>query len=179
MNKTNHLKTGEYKKCGGCKKDFYVQKNVLNRGYGKFCSRECLKIDPEEKKRRQAERELKKYWANSEEINRKKRKWRKDNPETVKKWRENMMQKRWNGNWIKALERDIVCQICGEKRGIGGRRLDVHHLDRNEKNHVLTNLIVLCHQCHHFISRKHHNKSKINWETLKKIYEHKRSIIRK
>ena len=39
----------------------------------------------------------------------------------------------------------IVCNICGEKRS---HVLQVHHIDENRKNNSISNLIVLCANCH-------------------------------
>jgi len=62
-------------------------------------------------------------------------------------------QKRWNGNFKLALERDdYKCQLCGKTEG-----LNVHHLDgdgekhrgkKGNNNSALENLITLCIQCH-------------------------------
>lgn len=43
----------------------------------------------------------------------------------------------------KALKLNGKCFICGTKE-----KLAVHHKDLNKKNNKLTNLMVLCNQCH-------------------------------
>ncbi len=48
------------------------------------------------------------------------------------------------------IERDIVCQECGDKEWLG-----VHHIDKNRLNNGLDNLTLLCWTCH---TKKHHNK---------------------
>ena len=53
------------------------------------------------------------------------------------------------------IERDIVCQECGNKEWLG-----VHHQDLNRLNNSLDNLILLCWICH---VKKHHNKANGIW----------------
>ena len=76
---------------------------------------------------------------------------------TRKHWK--AQQKKWGGNWLKALERDkFTCQICGRVRHPGEQVhdkryiLEVHHKDGSGetkgKNHELHNLQTLCHDCH-------------------------------
>ena len=38
------------------------------------------------------------------------------------------------------------CRLCGKD---DQRILAVHHLDKNRQNNVKTNLVYLCHNCHH------------------------------
>jgi hypothetical protein len=46
-----------------------------------------------------------------------------------------------------ALIRDNQkCQCCGTKKD-----LLAHHIDVHKSNNSLTNLIILCHQCHHHL----------------------------
>lgn len=40
------------------------------------------------------------------------------------------------------------CARCAAKE-----RLEVHHIDRNKRNHDIANLQILCHDCHHY---EHH-----------------------
>ncbi len=51
----------------------------------------------------------------------------------------------FDGNLDAVLLRDSsTCQICGAT----DLRIEVHHIDFNEKNNVMNNLIVLCRICH-------------------------------
>jgi hypothetical protein len=45
-----------------------------------------------------------------------------------------------NRNWI--------CEICGKKKTNETFDLIVHHVDRNNKNNNVSNLMVLCQNCH-------------------------------
>jgi 5-methylcytosine-specific restriction endonuclease McrA len=41
------------------------------------------------------------------------------------------------------------CEVCGV--AVSGRRLHVHHLDRDHENNNLSNLQVLCPDCHNSV----------------------------
>lgn len=43
---------------------------------------------------------------------------------------------------------EYICQICGCSQLENGKQLDVHHIDYNKKNNILSNLISLCISCH-------------------------------
>lgn len=45
------------------------------------------------------------------------------------------------------LVRRIKCERCGTRK----KRLDVHHLDGDPTNNVLSNLQVLCRSCHNLV----------------------------
>ena len=48
----------------------------------------------------------------------------------------------------KVRQRDNnTCQECG----VTNKRLEIHHVDLNQRNHDLNNLILLCSICHHSI----------------------------
>jgi len=83
---------------------------------------------------------------------------------------------RMNGNWLRTMERDnYICQICGNKE-----KPNVHHLDgkgekqkgkRQENNTELSNLIVLCDQCHKDIHRISLIKNGDGWVVQSKIFK--------
>ena len=59
---------------------------------------------------------------------------------------------KFEGNRIKALERDgFQCRICGDD-GRGKRELHVHHIDSNSTNNTLDNLMCLCQKCHNAVT---------------------------
>lgn len=73
----------------------------------------------------------------------------------------------WTGNiaywkqypvgWNKRLKEqirsrdDFTCQFCGMDQEESGRKLDIHHIDKNKDNLDESNLISLCANCHHKI----------------------------
>ena len=57
----------------------------------------------------------------------------------------------WDELRMAVIERDGVCQDCGNKEWLG-----IHHQDLNRLNNELDNLILLCWTCH---MKKHHSPS--------------------
>jgi len=53
---------------------------------------------------------------------------------------------------------DEICFICGKE--IIPRK-QIHHIDGDDKNNSLHNLLSICSKCHHLI---HHPKNKNNWK---------------
>ena len=114
------------------------------------------------------------------------KKWRKDNPDKVKKYyelrkvrdkdlikernKENQNNYMFGGNRIKVLERDnYTCQTCGITSD--KTKIVVHHKDRSgwgkkkkDKNNNMKNLISLCVPCHLAVHYHHRfpNKSSQN-----------------
>lgn len=91
--------------------------------------------------------ERKSYHKNKEKISLK----RKERRRTDLSYREklNFRHKlaRYDGNWITCLERDkYTCQSCGYNTH--KKVLEVHHKNKNRKDHALSNLITLCPTCH-------------------------------
>ena len=62
---------------------------------------------------------------------------------------------KWKGGvsrmWARTQVNKISCEYCGSNRN-----LYIHHIDLNERNNLISNLIVLCPSCH----RKLHNQIK-------------------
>lgn len=50
---------------------------------------------------------------------------------------------------------EAVCHCCGKQLSWEDNSLEVHHVDENHDNFLLTNLRPLCHSCH----KKYHRKS--------------------
>jgi len=53
---------------------------------------------------------------------------------------------------IALIHKPPVCEICGEV--VHGRRLHIHHKDKNRKNNDLENLRVVCVSCHNNVIHK-------------------------
>jgi hypothetical protein len=71
--------------------------------------------------------------------------------------KERIIRKRYP--FIKIFEernKDInYCQACGFKQ-VNGFRLDIHHLDNNEENNAVENLVRLCPTCHIYLIHRCH-----------------------
>ena len=94
--------------------------------------------------------------------------------------RDARQQKKWNGNWYKALQRDnFTCQFCGisgEQNTLHRRIILVHHLDgegeKQGKNHSLDNLITSCYDCHEGLHGISLLKIDGQWWIKSKIFKH-------
>lgn len=65
----------------------------------------------------------------------------------------------WKGgtySYRDALRRAGIPEICAKCKNADKRILVAHHRDRNRQNNSTSNLIWLCHNCHHLV---HHYKS--------------------
>lgn len=117
-------------KCFFCKKE--CQDSPSRKDKRKFCSRECLilyvtlKKDDARKRRREAMQRLraKGYRPN-------------DGPSRRKYALEN---------------KENECMVCGYKEYLSC--LDVHHIDNDPSNNLLSNLCILCVMCHRKVHRK-------------------------
>lgn len=118
-----------HKDCEQCGKSMKLLKSRLERGYGRFCSRDCLArwLSPNVvgESHHQYENETVAYRGEWWQIRRQARK--RDNHE---------------------------CQVCGREKEEMGREPDVHHIkpirefEDPQEAHVLSNVISLCRSCH-------------------------------
>ena len=134
-------------KCNKCGKE-----HDGSFGSGKFCSRACAnsRIRTEETKKKISEGILKSEWLLKCDYS------HNSSDEKIEKQRETWKAKR-NFNtahifsikkWLKE-ERGHKCEECGVEEWNGKRLpMEVDHIDGNTKNNDLTNLKVLCPNCH-------------------------------
>ncbi|MFH1308486.1 MAG: HNH endonuclease signature motif containing protein [Patescibacteria group bacterium] len=144
--------------CKICKKEFFVKECWLKYGWGKYCSRVC-----------QFKGQLRGKFVNCDKC--KKKIWR--TPRKLKSsksgkffcskscqtfWRNKkysgLNHPLWNGGESMSraiLERSRKKIMCKHCNNLDKRILAVHHRDKNRKNNELSNLIWLCHNCHHLI----------------------------
>jgi 5-methylcytosine-specific restriction endonuclease McrA len=124
-------------KCFFCKSNFLVDKC---HSYQKYCSINCRntnfrKLNPnkvKEYKKRERRKNFEKYRTNNEIYHDK---------------------VRFGGNRRKVMERDkFTCINCSRKYPYVN--LVVHHIDGNNKKHVIDNLKTLCRSCH---AKEHRN----------------------
>jgi len=148
--KKGRLFTAYWKSCVICGKEF---KTVPSSSKQYTCSSKCMGI------RRRVERKTYKCAFCNEDITAIKTSGRKYcsnkckiNALAVLK-KQRYANKRIFGKWrthktLKAylLDKYRACQICGWNSEI--RVLEKHHIDRNKKNNVEDNLLLLCPNCH-------------------------------
>lgn len=115
--------------CSQCDDSMNVLQSDLDRGEGRFCSRDCLAI-----------------WLSENVVGEQHHQWQ--DGETT-----------YRGDWWRvrreARERDShECRICGTTASDEGRKLDVHHIrpvrafDDPQNAHRLGNVVTLCRSCH-------------------------------
>ncbi len=118
-----------------------------------------------------AERAKKWRKENPEKVKKQKEEWFKKNPKKMAQYRDNQL---FGGNSQAVFERDnFECQECGmtqEQHIIVFRtRLNIHHKDGNGRrspnpNNDMDNLLTMCHDCH---TRLHHQLKKLErWGEL-------------
>lgn len=143
--------------CKLCKKSFYTKPNWLKKGFGKYCSSKCAHKSQLNGKnvncficqkevyrplRRLTHSKSKKYFCGK-------------SCQTI--WRNSVVYVGSNHpNWkhgentyknlLLKSKTKTVCKLCGLK---DIRTLAVHHIDKNRKNNHISNLVWLCHNCHH------------------------------
>lgn len=64
----------------------------------------------------------------------------------------------WGSKKEKILKDSLGCKICSITTP-----LVIHHLDKNETNNVLSNIVVLCNQCHNNIHQRGYNFTNREW----------------
>src|SRR3989344_2401236 len=146
--------------CKICEKGFYAKPNLLKRGWGKYCSRDCKRQgqlngtyikcaicskEAYKTKLGLARSKSKNYFCSK-------------SCQTI--WRNTIVyvgekHSNWTGGeHIEYRDRlrnsgiKQYCRICGTK---DKRILCVHHLDKNRKNNELENLTWLCYNCHYLV----------------------------
>ena len=68
----------------------------------------------------------------------------RNRPEVKERTRRNYLRRKYGDNAFMVLERDnYTCIKCGSKK-----RISIHHIDWNENNNTLDNLVLLCSSCH-------------------------------
>lgn len=76
-------------------------------------------------------------------------KWEQNHHEKVKDFkRQHIENIRFNGEKLKVLERDKTCVVCGSRS-----KLCIHHIDLDNHNNCLENLVLLCSGCHQRLHR--------------------------
>jgi len=137
--------------CQWCDDEFYVYKSQIRNNGGKFCSKSCRmsyrnKID---NPAWQSEVRLK-ISVNHADVS------GKNNPMYGKKGslapsyidgRSFISGDVWRR--IALANKPKRCEVCGKEEE--GRRLHIHHKDKNRNNNNLNNLQVVCARCHNNI----------------------------
>jgi len=159
-------------KCKICNADFYVKLSHQKLGWGKYCSTNCKFKSQKNGKNFKCFFCDKTVYRSKRQIKHSKSGLFFCNKSCRIKWRNSCFIGENHPNWINGRKvykqvlirsgKKRVCTICNLN---DERVLVVHHLDRNQKNNVISNLIWLCCNCHHLV---HYYKNFEN-KNLKKI----------
>jgi len=141
--------------CLECKKEFKVRTCYVKRGQGKFCSIGCgtthrnkINNPTNDAKVRQ------KISKNHIDVS------GKNNPMYGKRGklapsyidgRSEVKGDIWRKIALGRLQK-CNCEICNNE--VKGRKLHIHHKDKNRKNNLKTNLQIVCAKCHNNILHK-------------------------
>ena len=145
--------------CKICKKKFYTKECYLKRGWGKYCSSKCQYEAQRKGKFVHCDICGKKIWRKPLQLKLSKSGKFFCNKSHHMAWKNKVLQVGENHpNWtggefagrgiLKRANRKIVCACCGN---FDKRVMAVHHKDSNRKNNKITNLVWLCHNCHHLV----------------------------
>lgn len=143
--------------CKICAKNFYTKPNWLKKGHGKYCSRECQFKAQRRGKFVSCHRCGKVVWRQPHDLDRSKIFF--CNKSCMMKWRNKLQKGPNHPNWTggRHIDRSALlikigikpsCKRCSRK---DQKALLVHHIDGNRYNDDVSNLIFLCHNCHHLV----------------------------
>lgn len=144
--------------CKVCSRGFYVKPNRINRGWGKYCSKQCNYEDQKTGRsfachtcgqlsykslKDQVKSKSGKYFCSK-------------SCQTI--WRNSVYTGKSHSNWRggqsayrNILLRAKIDHVCSRCKNRDTRILIVHHIDRNRKNNSVSNLMWLCHNCHYLV----------------------------
>lgn len=148
--------------CLNCKKETYIENKEITRGFGKFCSRKCSAIYNAEQ-RPKPEPNVKcaycgvNFYLNTTEKKNSKSglyfccREHKDSAQCIGGIKEIMPShygetiKDYRVLIFKVANKPKICERCGFDKEAA---IIVHHKDRNRDNNDISNLEVLCANCH-------------------------------
>jgi len=144
--------------CKICEKEFYAKPNWLEKGWGKFCSRECQYKGQRNGKFVYCNRCGVKIWRTPKDYKNSKSGKFFCTKSCQTLWRNKLysgprhpLWKGGEGLYRQVLAKSgslIACRACGNKNE---KVLVAHHKDMNRKNKNLENLEWLCRNCHFLI----------------------------
>lgn len=145
-----------------CKKRFKAKPSWIKNGHGKYCSVRCQHAGARTGKEVLCFMCGKNVYRSGKSLRGSKSKKFFCGKSCQTKWRNAYFSGERHANWIhgRASYRSVLNRTCVPKRcrrcGLGDVRvLAVHHIDRDKNNNKPSNLMWLCHNCHHLI---HHDK---------------------
>lgn len=153
--------------CQICKKEMYVKPSHLQLGWGKFCSKKCQSETQKKGKFIQCATCDKKVYRSLKELKKSASQnyfcsnrchciWENAHQRTREK------HYNWQGGratYRKFALRNTAKHYCRDCGLDDERVLVIHHKDRNRNNNALSNLMILCINCH-YIEHQYTGKKK-------------------
>jgi len=146
--------------CNNCGKVFYIKPSHLKRGWGKYCSRQCLAKGQLKGKFVFCDQCGERIWRAPKQLKHSKSGKFFCSKKCQTLWRNKVYSGEnhplWKGGYDKyrtillSTNKPRVCVECGYK---DERVLIVHHKDHNRKNKNIDNLEWLCRNCHYVIHK--------------------------
>lgn len=156
--------------CQICNTQFYVKPNWIKKGWGKYCSRNCVFESQKKGKIVLCFICKKRVYKAPKELTRSKsgKFFCTKVCQTI--WRNKIVFIGENhANWkygesayrriVKGAKIERICVLCHSK---DERVLAVHHKDKNRRNNKIENLTWLCHNCHYLVH--HYEEARIKLE---------------
>ncbi len=145
--------------CKSCGKSFYAKTSHLSKGWGKFCSTKCQYKSYLKGKFVFCGICGKKIWRKPRQLKLSKSGKFFCNKSCFMTWKnKTLLTGKNHPNWVNGesagrgiLERANRKMVCARCNISNKRVLIVHHKNRNRKNNKLSNLVWLCHNCHHLV----------------------------
>lgn len=154
--------------CKICKTKFYAKPFWVARGFGKYCSANCQHIGRRNGRIVLCEICGKEVYKPGRALRHSKSGKHFCGRSCQTKWRNIVFVGKRHANWRTGrfayktvLRRHKIPEICGLCRTKDGRVLATHHIDGNNKNHSLKNLMWLCHNCHFLIHHYDEERKKL------------------
>lgn len=144
--------------CRVCGNEAYVKPSHQKSGSGKYCSRKCNTDSQKMGQLFACDVCGKQTYKSPQDQRRSKSKkfFCSKSCQTI--WRNLTYVGEGHANWKgglysyrDALRRAGVSEICAKCENKDNRVLVAHHKDKNRKNNSVSNLIWLCHNCHHLV----------------------------
>ncbi|MBP9686371.1 MAG: HNH endonuclease [Candidatus Doudnabacteria bacterium] len=144
--------------CKVCKKSFHIKPFHYDKGWGKYCSKECQNKSQMTGKHVLCAVCSREIWKMQKEIRHSKSQNFFCNKSCQTKWRNTIYVGERHPSWIngintyrKIMERHNISPICTHCKISNARVLIVHHIDHNRSNNNISNLMWLCRNCHYLI----------------------------
>lgn len=149
--------------CQFCKKQFYVKPSHWKNGEGKYCSRHCYDQGKRTGKTVLCTQCGTKFYAPSKRLVRSKSKryfCKKYCYLSYQVFDQHPNWKNGKNSYYRFMQKNRV-QICTRCKIKNTRILIVHHIDKNRKNNILSNLTWLCRNCHHLVHNYEQEAAKL------------------